>query len=602
MTYLIFLSVLVCLCTVSAASNHFLNKDLHLRFQLYGKEYNEEQVQDIQKNKEERGFVACAGQKHISDLIRTIYALRLTWRSNYPIAIMHCSELDESFMETIYTMDVFKNIQFVDICKSATNENVGVEGAVAVKRLRGYFCKAAALVLSPFEHSMLLDLDLVWFKNPDKMFSSPFYTKTGAFFFRDRWVSHTPSYNLTTMQPVGAVKTLLKNFELMNVTLNSTWVQEQYYANGINPFWKALIPYWPVGQSVPTTASFYQDSSIVVVQKSRHQGMMNVLKKLMLPFEGFNGDQDIYWIAATVAGEPFTFSPYGGGQYGDCYGFMLHMDPDDALGNTPEWPTPFYINSEYLVEDNEKLTTVGEYLKPTMMKANLITANKALPNDLPNWAKPHYAEKCSSEIAPFVPAYEVIHRHVLYHQWLTLTIRIKRDDTNITEAFEKGQQCLPVLTSSFDRLNELVHDPAVFHTEDCTFMGCPKFPFENLEKDPNKWLPGLGRICDPILYHRPHSNEDNQLALDHYAEIFRKPLPTINTPVFEKHQTIQCSYLGWDDHKYLLGEDNKFHEFPDEITMKKMFYDTGKNGNGLKKISAEECYRLAIGTPLPKMS
>jgi hypothetical protein len=602
--------VVLCIICVSTKDHKYLSKDLHLRFQLYGRNFSTDEIAHFQSDPEGRGYVTCAGKPHVHDLIRTIYALRITWRSNYPIAIMHCSELDDSFMDTIYTMDVFRNIQFVDICQNATVESVGIEGPAAIKRLRGYFCKAAALVSSPFEHTMMLDLDLVWFKSPDKLWKSTFYTKTGALFFRDRWVIHTESYDKSDPpQPVGIVKTLLKNFELFpHIVLNNSWVQEQYYANGISPFWKALIPYWPAGQSVPKTASFYQDSSIVVVQKSRHQGMMDALKKLMLPFEGFNGDQDIYWIAATVAGEPFTFSPYGGGQYGDCYGFMLHMDPDDALGNTPEWPTPFYINSEYLVEDNEKLTTVGEYLKPTMMKANQIVADKALPNNLNNWAKGHRESKCSSQDYTFLPVPEYVHHHVLYQQWLTLTMRIKRDEQNNLTAALDGKQCLPFLVPTFEKLNALIHDKSIFHPEDCVFLGCPVFPFPTIStpSEVEKWHPSVGRICDPIVYHRPHLFQPSttQLSpatmevLHSMASKYRKPIVGINHPHLDKRQAIKCSYLGWDEHYYLLKQvDNQFHEFPNEDTIKVMGFDKWS----IPKLTAEVCDKFQFGTPLPKL-
>jgi hypothetical protein len=565
---------------------------------MYLKQFNQDQIDEVKRNSD-KGYVTCAGKKHLADLIRTIYALRITWNSNYPVAIMHCNELDESFMETIRAMDVFQNIQFVDVCQDATYETVGAEGPAAVKRFRGYFCKAAALVRSPYEHSMMLDLDLVWFKNPDKLFHSPFYTKTGALFFRDRWISHTPSFNTTTLEPDGVIKTLLKNFELFNIQLNSSWVQQQYYANGINPFWKAVAKYWPKGASSEMNPSFYQDSSIVVLQKSRHQGMIAALKKLMLPFEAFNGDQDIYWVAATAAGEPFTFSPYGGAQYGDCYGFMLHYDPDDALSETPEWPTPFYINSEYLVEEHERLTSVGQYYKPTMMRAPVIAANKTFPNLVINWERGHLHEKCSSKIYPFVDAHDYMHRQVLYHQWLVLSVRIKRDDFNLSNALD-GKQCLPIMTSSIGRLNELIQDKNIFRPEDCIFMGCPKMPIQLTEKNPEKWKPGIGRICDPIVFRRPHISSIEppvHVLLDHFSDVYRRPIPGINTPVFEKHQAVHCSFLGWDEHFYLLKNDNQFHEFPDDDTIKSMGFDKAK----IRKLPVQECEMLSFGSPLPKL-
>jgi hypothetical protein len=52
--------------------------------------------------------------------------------------------------------------------------------------------------------------------------------------------------------------------------------------------------------------------------------------------------KEIYWIAATIAGDPFSFEPYFAGTYGDC-GEVLHFDPD-VRGD------PFFINGQFISE------------------------------------------------------------------------------------------------------------------------------------------------------------------------------------------------------------------------------------------------------------
>jgi hypothetical protein len=41
------------------------------------------------------------------------------------------------------------------------------------------------------------------------------------------------------------------------------------------------------------------------------------------------GDKEIYWLAATIAREPFSFEPFLCGTYGDC-GLMMHYDPSQV--------------------------------------------------------------------------------------------------------------------------------------------------------------------------------------------------------------------------------------------------------------------------------
>jgi hypothetical protein len=53
---------------------------------------------------------------------------------------------------------------------------------------------------------------------------------------------------------------------------------------------------------------------------------MHVLKKILPSFNLGYGDKEVYWIAATIAGDSFSFEPYLAGTYGDC-GEILHFDP-----------------------------------------------------------------------------------------------------------------------------------------------------------------------------------------------------------------------------------------------------------------------------------
>ena len=57
---------------------------------------------------------------------------------------------------------------------------------------------------------------------------------------------------------------------------------------------------------------------MVLFHKSRLPNTLHILQRLLPIFTLGYGDKEIYWIAATIANEPFSFEPYLAGTYGDC--------------------------------------------------------------------------------------------------------------------------------------------------------------------------------------------------------------------------------------------------------------------------------------------
>ena len=41
---------------------------------------------------------------------------------------------------------------------------------------------------STYKEVMTVDTDIIWFKNPDKLFDAPLYREAGAMYFRDRFI------------------------------------------------------------------------------------------------------------------------------------------------------------------------------------------------------------------------------------------------------------------------------------------------------------------------------------------------------------------------------------------------------------------------------
>ena len=138
-------------------------------------------VAQLETNKT-RGMMLCSGNRMIHDAVAVVDQTRLIWKSELPITVAHCGEL------TFESIRLFRemNVSVLDICAGKKDQMIlGMDNAFAHNRLRSWFCKTAALILSPYEETMIADLDVIWFKKPDVLFDSPAYKSTGSLFFRD---------------------------------------------------------------------------------------------------------------------------------------------------------------------------------------------------------------------------------------------------------------------------------------------------------------------------------------------------------------------------------------------------------------------------------
>ncbi len=130
-----------------------------------------------------RGVVLCAGNHMVGDALDVIEQTRNVFNSSINFAVMHCDELNADVVNKSFHS--LKNVQVIDMCKG----NVGLfnmTSAQTKKRLRTWFCKTAALVLSPFKETMVVDIDVVFLKQPDLLFNSAAYKRTGTLYMRDR--------------------------------------------------------------------------------------------------------------------------------------------------------------------------------------------------------------------------------------------------------------------------------------------------------------------------------------------------------------------------------------------------------------------------------
>eukprot|EP01034_Spumella_vulgaris_P031852 gene31852-39344_t len=213
-------------------------------------------------------------------------------------------------------------------------------------RLHSWFCKTAAVILSPFRETIVVDLDVVFFQQPDLLFEAPAYRKTGTLFFRDRLTFGRKKQNINDKILQDVIEEYIVQHSaplgvythLSNLT---DIAHHKIHDDGISFFWRNVA-----NRDAPSLDNF-QDSSVVVVDRARHPVLLEVLRSLLPTFNLGYGDKEIYWVASIISGEPYSFEPFVNGLYGDC-GLLLHYDPRAA--HDPLNARPFYMNGEWILE------------------------------------------------------------------------------------------------------------------------------------------------------------------------------------------------------------------------------------------------------------
>jgi len=320
-----------------------------------------------------RGLVMCVGNEahFINGALYTIQQLRGRWKSALPVSIMHCNEL---YADSLAKFAAYDLVDVHNLCDPAASPRP------QRSRLKGWFCKPQALLSSRYEEAMIVDTDVLWFKDPVGLFQAPSYQQTGALFFRDRFLFETPSekdglhydtvkrfietqsrvplarHNVSSINGNSSSSSSTGHVAVSStgarndtsggaaaaLSIDATTAATLADSNGVNFFWRH-----GADARKHSAIRHVQESSVVLVHKKKLPRTLKVLQRLLPTFNLGYGDKEIYWIAATIAGEPFSFEPYLAGTYGDC-GEILHFDPVTMpYGADAE---PYFLNCQYLTE------------------------------------------------------------------------------------------------------------------------------------------------------------------------------------------------------------------------------------------------------------
>ena len=131
-----------------------------------------------------RGMVLCVGNEahFINGALYTIQQLRQRWKSDLPVSIVHCNEL---YTDALAKFAQYDHVRIENICDPMSHTPLNKQQC---SRLKGWFCKPQALLSSMYDETMIVDTDVLWFKDPTALFQAPSYLQTGALFFRDRFL------------------------------------------------------------------------------------------------------------------------------------------------------------------------------------------------------------------------------------------------------------------------------------------------------------------------------------------------------------------------------------------------------------------------------
>lgn len=591
------LLVLLLVVTVSANRYHHNhnNEQVYKDFAFF----NQTMVTALANATHQHGLITCGYKKVLPNIMTVIAYLRIGMKSRMRLAIAHCDELDDFDMKEIRSLD--SSVEFVNVCAN--------NGLFAHMHhiLRSYFCKVAALIMSPFPTTILFDLDVIWLRKPEELLATESFRQKGAFYFRDRTGLFNDKPSVDSWY--SRFKTLFGKF---GVEIDGQAALQLSRENGIGVFWYAYSQYLLQNRTDGNYAAIYSiaETSIVALDKSRHIRMLYILRAIILDKDFdrhmfYGNDKELFWIAHTIADDEYTWSPFMPGQYGDCYGVLLHFHPDDKDEVDMKKVRPYHINGEYVVEENVYLAggliAVGDFIRHVQSVPKLVTSNDMVIGDYNTW-KEHstiYSVGCSytdtsyCQSMPVKP--DLVNVYVLLYQWLLLSRKQSRSGPK--------HDCIPLNYHFFDDISYMFQKFDLWKY--CSVVGCPNphIPFTLNRALPwSKEDEQYGYYCEPVYY----SNVTDIQGFINITLDARQPFNRYVLP-FDIEQSnglvVQCisHHTQWNFCKdfrtiYRIW-DKQYHAFPNFATFVSMNYTIEQ----VIKLDDYVFYTIPVGQELPSV-
>ncbi|KAK6465160.1 mannosyltransferase [Scheffersomyces coipomensis] len=253
-----------------------------------------------------KGIVLTIGDQHVDDTVHLITLLRAL-QNTLPIQIVYYDnlsghsksrivraareemrDLPESFEQV---RDQFSN----DYDRGLPKQEVYFVNTYSVihdnykSRFEHWGNKLLATVFNTFEEFLLIDADTILLKNPEWFFSNSKYSKSGAFFFRDRTTIPTrPDADARFIKKMSPSKLDAIMFDFPLITDHTLELESMH---GLFHFMEA---------------------GAVTIDKTRHFTSILLLPQLNF-MESFrllsHGEKELFWLSFVVNGdEGFTFN------------------------------------------------------------------------------------------------------------------------------------------------------------------------------------------------------------------------------------------------------------------------------------------------------
>lgn len=239
----------------------------------------------------EKGIIVACPQKYEHILLKNITFLRSNG-CNLPIEIWEVgSEISPHIYKKINTL--FKNIYFQNV-KTYTNN---------LKKWKGFQIKAFMLQYNKFQNVILMDADVIFYKNPEFIFNEKNYIKTGTYFFYDiveKW-----RFNLKKDD-------------------NSNKFHSIDFFNNRKKFIKSLLPKKPKNfpklwdyiyeKKYPkdSVTEALQESGVVFLNRKKQeksiQHIYNLNKDHKNTYKYIYGDKETFWLGVLMANNDYYFN------------------------------------------------------------------------------------------------------------------------------------------------------------------------------------------------------------------------------------------------------------------------------------------------------
>ncbi|RHY26645.1 hypothetical protein DYB32_007429 [Aphanomyces invadans] len=279
-----------------------------------------------------RGVVICLFDAMIPMTISLIQELRTLGYSDV-IQLYHCNGELSALSQTMLD-DVDTNIEIVDGCVEM--QALGKLRSDEMNGFRSFWLKPLALVHTRLDEVILMDADDLVFLNPSRLFDTPGYKETGTIFFYDREILK---------------KEYLNGWHNDQPNLHALIESFDYAAFGLE---KGPSAHLLSSLAWHGDAAHEQDSSIVVVQKSKAGRAMDVLWHILQHDRHRNGftygDKELFWIAYELAHQPYFFSPWANSG----------AEKPGNMANHPDTICGAYIFNPYSNNDIHSMTNPDE--------------------------------------------------------------------------------------------------------------------------------------------------------------------------------------------------------------------------------------------------